>query len=257
MYMGRGGFWAGRGSGRAVLRGWRPGAWCPRRRRGRRSRPGKGSWFPRPGRLPGLRPGRGVAATAAVACGGAQAAGRTGDAVGGGEGGHDRVPAVLSDRYPGRRCLALRAGDDPGVVIDGEVGAGVALPGAGLRGGVGQQRPDQRDAVPGVLGDHQGCAEVPRVKVMPSRCQVLARELVIDGAGHLVVGHRGIGGGHVGDQVREYQVRAVLVMPAVLRARPGGASVRPCRRAPGRRRAGRRCRSRTRAACSPARTPRA
>ena len=66
---------------------------------------------------------------------------------------------------------------------------------------------------------------------MPSRCQVLARELVIDGAGHLVVGHRGIGGGHVGDQVREYQVRAVLVMPAVLRARPGGASVRPCRRA--------------------------
>jgi len=34
----------------------------------------------------------------------------------------------------------------------------------------------------------------------------------VDGAGHLVVGHRGIGGGHGGDQVREHQARAALVM---------------------------------------------
>ena len=51
---------------------------------------------------------------------------------------------VHGDQDAGR--LALRAGDGLGVVVDGEVGAGVSLAGAGLRGGVGQQRPDQRDA---------------------------------------------------------------------------------------------------------------
>jgi hypothetical protein len=40
----------------------------------------------------------------------------------------------------------VRAGNGLGVVVDGEVGAGVADSGAGLGGGVGQQRPDQRDA---------------------------------------------------------------------------------------------------------------
>src|SRR5712691_3097933 len=66
--------------------------------------------------------------------GGAQAAGRAGAAVAGGEGGHDRVLAVLGARCPGRRGAALRAGDGLGVVADGEVGAGVAVTGAGLRG---------------------------------------------------------------------------------------------------------------------------
>ena len=51
--------------------------------------------------------------------------------------------------------LTLRAGDCLGVVVDGEVGAGVAVAGACLRGGVGEQRPGQRDAVPGELGDDQ------------------------------------------------------------------------------------------------------
>ena len=38
----------------------------------------------------------------------------------------------------------------------------------------------------------------------------------MDGASHLVAGHGGIGGGHVGDQVRERDLRAALVMlPAV------------------------------------------
>jgi hypothetical protein len=44
---------------------------------------------------------------------------------------------------------------------------------------------------------------------------------VIDGAGHLVIGHRGIGGGHVRDQVREHQLRAagVMILAAGGRAR--------------------------------------
>ena len=108
--------------------------------------------------------------------------------------------------------LPQGAGDGLGVVVDGEVGAGVAVAGAGLRGGAAQQRPDQRDPMPGGLGHHQGGAEVPRIEVVPSRGQGLSRRLVIDGAGHLVVGDRGVGGGHMGDQVRERRCRAGLVM---------------------------------------------
>ena len=121
------------------------------------------------------------------------------------------------------------------------------MAGAGLGGGVGQQRPDQRDAVPGSAGDHQGGAEVARIEVVPSRGQVLSRQVVVDGAGHLVVGHGGIGGGHVRDQVREHQVRAALVMPAGACARPGaaGAAAGSARGWPGGRcRAGHRRRSR-------------
>src|SRR5271157_6537407 len=51
---------------------------------------------------------------------------------------------------------------------------------------------------------------------MPSGSQVLPGQVVMDGASHLVVGHGGIGGGHAGDQIRERDLRAALVMlPAV------------------------------------------
>ena len=49
----------------------------------------------------------------------------------------------------------------------------------------------------------------------------------MDGAGHLVVGHRGVGGGHVRDQVREHQVRAGPVMAAAT------AAASACHGAPG------------------------
>ena len=114
------------------------------------------------------------------------------------------------------RCLALRAGDGTGVVVDGEVGAGVAVACPGLRGGVCQQRSDQRDAPGGQRRDHYRGAEVAGIEIMPSGSQVLPGQVVMDGAGHLVVGHGGIGGGHAGDQVRERDLRAALVMlPAV------------------------------------------
>ena len=47
---------------------------------------------------------------------------------------------------------------------------------------------------------------------MPSGSQVPGGQVVMDGTGHLVIGHGGIGGGHVGDQVREHDLRAALVM---------------------------------------------
>jgi len=72
--------------------------------------------------------------------------GRAGPATGGGEVHHDGVVASLSARRPGRRGVSLRAGDGAVVVVDSEVGAGVALARAGLGGGTGQQRADQRDA---------------------------------------------------------------------------------------------------------------
>jgi hypothetical protein len=50
---------------------------------------------------------------------------------------------------------------------------------------------------------------------VPSRGQVLSGQVVVDGPGHLVVGHRGVGG-HVRDQVREHQVRAALAVLAVM-----------------------------------------
>ena len=53
---------------------------------------------------------------------------------------HDRVLASLGARRPGHGCLSLRAGDGLVVVVDGEVGAGVAVAGAGLGRGVCQQR---------------------------------------------------------------------------------------------------------------------
>jgi transposase len=43
---------------------------------------------------------------------------------------------------------------------------------------------NQRDAVPGRLGDYQGGAEIPRVEVVPSRGQGLPRQAVVDGGGH-------------------------------------------------------------------------
>src|SRR5450755_2132326 len=73
--------------------------------------------------------------------------------------------------------------------------------------------------------------EVPRIKVVPSRGQGLSRQRVIDYGGHLVVGDRGVGGGHVGDQVRERRCRAVLVMatpagPALAGVDAGAAASR-------------------------------
>jgi hypothetical protein len=59
----------------------------------------------------------------------------------------------LGARGPRRGGLSLRAGDGLTVVVDGEVGAGVPVAGAGLGGGAGEQRAGQRDAVPGELGD--------------------------------------------------------------------------------------------------------
>src|ERR1017187_5862794 len=159
-----------------------------------------------------------------LAAGGAQAAGRARAAVAGGEGRHDRVLAGLGAGRPGHRGPALRAGNGFAVVVDGEVGAGVAVAGPGLGRSVRQQRPDQRDAVPGGFADQQSRAEVPRIEVMPSRCQGLPRQLVVDDDGHLVVSHRGIGGGHVRDQVRERRGRAVLVMAAAASPALAGAA---------------------------------
>ena len=48
----------------------------------------------------------------------------------------------------------------------------------------------------------------------------------MDGGGHLVTGHRGIGGGHVRDQVRERRGPAVLVMAAAGPAVAGAAAPR-------------------------------
>jgi hypothetical protein len=116
------------------------------------------------------------------------------------------------------------AGDGLGVVVDGEVGAGAAVARPGLRRGVREQRTDERDAVPGGLGDRQGGAEVAGIEVVPARGQGLCGQLVIDGAGHLVVGDRGTGGGHVGDQVRERRGRAVPVVAAAAGAAVAGAA---------------------------------
>jgi hypothetical protein len=55
---------------------------------------------------------------------------------------------------------------------------------------------------------------------MPPGSQALRGQVVIDDAGHLVVGHGGVGAGHVGDQVRERHLRAALVMLPAACARP-------------------------------------
>jgi hypothetical protein len=76
----------GRGSGRVARRGWRPSAWCLRRRRGGRSRLGRESSLPQSGRRPGLWPGRGAAARAVVVCRRCTGRGPGRAAVAGGEG---------------------------------------------------------------------------------------------------------------------------------------------------------------------------
>jgi hypothetical protein len=80
----------GRGSGRVARRGWRPSAWCLRRRRGGRSRLGRESSLPQSGRRPGLWPGRGAAARAVVVCRRCTGRGPGRAAVAGGEGRRDR-----------------------------------------------------------------------------------------------------------------------------------------------------------------------
>ena len=153
-----------------------------------------------------------------AATGGAQLADGAGRADGGGERDHDRVFAGLAARCPGGAGGALRAGHGAGVVVDGEVGPGVARPGAGLGGGVGQQRADQRDAARSPLDDQVG-AEVARVQVAAARGQAPGRQGVVNRRGHLVIGHGRVGGRHMRDQVRVHQAGAPLLVS--LFTRPG------------------------------------
>ena len=117
-----------------------------------------------------------------------------------------------------RRSSALRAGDCPGGVVDGEIRAGVAFPGTGLGGSVSEQRADQGDAVAGEFRDSQLRAEVAGISVLPGRGQVLACQAVVDDGSHLAVRHRGISGLDMGDQVRERLARAVPGVPGSVRA---------------------------------------
>ena len=79
---------------------------------------------------------------------------------------------------------------------------GVAA-GAGLRGGVGQQRAEQGDAArPG--GEQQVRGGVAGVDgVLAGAAGPGGGQRVVDRLGHRHVGHGRLGGGHVGDQVRE------------------------------------------------------
>jgi hypothetical protein len=63
--------------------------------------------------------------------------------------------------------------------------------------------------------EEKGPVTFARIEVVPSRGQLLSCQPIADGAGHLVTGDCGIGGGHVGDQVRERRGRAIPAMAAV------------------------------------------
>src|SRR5689334_17836508 len=83
---------------------------------------------------------------------------------------------------PGAGYLAFGAGDLPGLPVDGEHVRGVPA-GAGLRGGIGQQRGEQRDAA-GAGGQQQLGAGIPAVGGVLAGPQAAPGQRSVHALGH-------------------------------------------------------------------------